>query len=81
MATPGRFGTTVAVDRTIEILLAEFNEHLRVTGQANYSLLDHCPVEQRAELRSLFNTVVLAFAALAPEREAYKAAVKVTRAS
>ncbi|MFN7960003.1 MAG: hypothetical protein U0002_01900 [Thermoanaerobaculia bacterium] len=65
----------------IEKLLAEFNEHLRVTGEANYDLLERCPEGLREELRSLCNTIVLAFAALAPEREAFQKARAAAKAS
>jgi hypothetical protein len=57
----------------VEELLAEFNESLRVQGRPDFSLLDRCPSDQRKELLSLMNVAALAYRALAPEREAFKA--------
>lgn len=57
----------------VEEILAEFNEGLRVQGRPDFSLLDRCPSDQRKELLSLMNVAALAFRALAPEREAFRA--------
>ena len=56
-------------DEVVESLFAEFNECLRVTGEANFSLLDACPPASRRELRSLMNVAVLAYRALQQQRE------------
>lgn len=53
----------------VEELFAEFNEILRVSGEANFGLLEHCPENNRKELRSLMNVATLAFRALEPERQ------------
>jgi hypothetical protein len=57
----------------VEELLAEFNESLRVQGRPDFSLVERCPSDQRKELLSLMNVAALAYRALAPEREAFKA--------
>ena len=57
----------------VEELLAEFNENLRVQGRPDFSLAERCPSGQRKELLSLMNVAALAYRALAPEREAFKA--------
>lgn len=55
---------------TIEQLLSDFNEVLRLEGRADFSLLEHCPEAHRRELLSLMNVAALAYRALEPERTA-----------
>lgn len=56
-------------NETVLKLFAEFNETIRTTGEADYSILDRCPAPHRQELRSLMNVALLAYRAFAPERE------------
>jgi hypothetical protein len=58
---------------TVERLLAEFNEILRLQGRADFALLEQCLPSQRKELLSLMNVAALAYRALAPERQAFRA--------
>jgi hypothetical protein len=60
----------------VETLFTEFNETLRTEGRADFTILDHCPVEDRKELLSLMNVAALAYRALAPEREAFQKALR-----
>jgi hypothetical protein len=55
-----------------EILLAEFNEVLRLEGRPDFAILERCPEGDRKELLSLMNVALLAYLALAPEREAFR---------
>lgn len=48
----------------VDVLLAEFNETLRVSNHLDYALLEKCPVGSRKELRSLMNVIALAHKAL-----------------
>ena len=58
----------------IEQLLSDFNEVLRLEGQADFSLLERCPEAHRRELLSLMNVAALAYRALEPERKARRLA-------
>lgn len=56
----------------VEELFGEFNEVLRFTGEPDFTILDRCPAENVKELRALMNVAVLAYRALAPERQAHE---------
>jgi len=59
----------------VEELLAEFSQIMRSEGRPDFSLLERCPPSERKEFLSLMNVAVLAYRALAPEREAFQARV------
>jgi hypothetical protein len=53
----------------VEVLLADFNEGLRLEGVPHFELLEQCPPADRPELLSLMNIAVLAYYGLRRERE------------
>ena len=64
-----REGDEETTNGAISELLVEFNEELRVRGEAEFDhYLDRCPEQHRQELLSLMNVLHLAFHALAPFR-------------
>lgn len=56
-------------EETIEALFVELNDTLRRTGQADFSVLERCPIELRQELQSLMNVAALTYRAFHPAEE------------
>lgn len=54
--------------QVVEDLLDRFTEHMRTTGEADFSIVEECPPEHRKELTSLCNMYVLAWRATADIR-------------